>query len=233
MFDLLFLFPAMLLTIWAQFRVKGTYDRYARIGSSMGMTGSEVAEKILQEMGISNVSVEPVAGELTDHYDPSAKAVRLSEVVYGSTSLAAAAVAAHECGHVLQDVKGYKAMNMRAALFPVASLGSNIAPVLITIGFGLNLMAGLKVVGGISTLLIYVGIALFSASVLFHLVTLPVEFDASNRALRIIDELGILQGEENRGAKKVLDAAAFTYVATALYSVLQLAQLILSLSRRN
>jgi uncharacterized protein len=225
MFYLLFLVPAMLLMMWAQFRVKGTYDKYARVGSSMGMTGAEVAEKILQEMGINDVSVEPVAGELTDHYDPSAKAVRLSEVVYGSTSLAAAAVAAHECGHVLQDVKGYKPMNIRAALVPAANLGSNIGPLLIMLGFGLNAM------GGISTIFINIGIALFLGVVLFHIVTLPVEFDASNRALKLIDELGILQGEENRGAKKVLDAAALTYVATALYSILQLVQLLLS--RRN
>jgi uncharacterized protein len=208
--------------MWAQFRVKGTYQQYAQVGSSLGMTGAEVATKILQEMGINNVSVEPIAGELTDHYDPSAKAVRLSEVVYGSTSLAAAAVAAHECGHVIQDIKGYKPMNIRAALVPVANLGSNIGPLLIMLGFGLSAM------GGISTIFVDIGVVLFAGVVLFHLVTLPVEFDASNRALKLIDELGILQGEENRGAKKVLDAAALTYVATALYSALQLVQLLMS-----
>lgn len=208
--------------MWAQFRVKGTYQQYAQVGSSLGMTGAEVATKILQEMGINNVSVEPIPGELTDHYDPSAKAVRLSEVVYGSTSLAAAAVAAHECGHVLQDIRGYKPMNIRAALVPAANLGSNIGPLLIMLGFGLTAM------GSISEIFINIGIVLFLGVVLFHIVTLPVEFDASNRALKLIDELGILQGEENRGAKKVLDAAALTYVATALYSVLQLVQLLMS-----
>jgi uncharacterized protein len=222
MFYLLFLLPAMLLMMWAQFRVKGTYQQYAQVGSSLGMTGAEVATKILQEMGINNVSVEPIPGELTDHYDPSAKAVRLSEVVYGSTSLAAAAVAAHECGHVLQDIRGYKPMNIRAALVPAANLGSNIGPLLIMLGFGLTAM------GSISEIFINIGIVLFLGVVLFHIVTLPVEFDASNRALKLIDELGILQGEENRGAKKVLDAAALTYVATALYSVLQLVQLLMS-----
>jgi uncharacterized protein len=222
MLYLLLVIPGMLLTMWAQFQVKGTYDKYAQIDSNMGMTGAEVAAKILREMGIDNVSIEPVAGELTDHYDPSAKAVRLSEVVYGSTSLAAAAVAAHECGHVIQDVKGYKPMNVRAALVPVANLGSNIAPLLIMVGFGLN------AAGGFSTIFLDIGIVLFLGVVLFHVVTLPVEFDASSRALRLINDLGILQGEENRGAKKVLDAAAFTYVATALYSALQLLQLILS-----
>jgi uncharacterized protein len=214
-----------LLMLWAQFQVKGTYQRYAQVGSNMGMTGAQVAEKILREMGITNVSVEPIPGELTDHYDPSAKAVRLSEVVYDSTSLAAAAVAAHECGHVLQDVQGYKPMNIRAALVPAVGFGSNIGPILIMLGFGLGAM------GGISTLFINIGILLFSSVVLFHIVTLPVEFDASSRALRLINDLGILQGEEHRGAKKVLNAAALTYVATALYSVLQLIQLLLS--RRN
>jgi uncharacterized protein len=222
MFYLLFLVPAMLLTIWAQFRVKGTYDKYAQIGSSMGMTGAQVAEKILREMGIDNIAIEPVAGALTDHYDPSAKAVRLSEVVYDSTSLAAAAVAAHECGHVIQDVKGYKPMNIRAALVPVASLGSNIAPLLIMLGIGFS------AAGIFSGIITNIGIALFLGVVLFHIVTLPVEFDASNRALRLINDLGILQGEENQAAKKVLDAAAFTYVATALYSALQLIQLLMS-----
>ncbi|PSB52406.1 zinc metallopeptidase [Chamaesiphon polymorphus] len=225
MFSLLFLLPGMLLMLWAQFHVKGTYQKYAQVGSNMGMTGAQVAEKILREMGITNVSVEPIPGELTDHYDPSAKAVRLSEVVYDSTSLAAAAVAAHECGHVLQDVQGYKPMNIRAALVPAVGFGSNIGPILIMLGFGLGAM------GGISTLFINIGILLFSCVVLFHIVTLPVEFDASNRALRLINDLGILQGEEHRGAKKVLNAAALTYVATALYSVLQLIQLLLS--RRN
>jgi uncharacterized protein len=219
---LLFLLPGMLLMMWAQFHIKATYAKYAQIESSMGMTGAEVAETILKEMGIHNVAVEPIAGELTDHYDPTAKAVRLSEVVYGSRSLAAAAVAAHECGHVLQDVRGYKPMNMRAALVPVANLGSNISPWLIMGGFMLTAM------GGISTIFINVGIALFSGVVLFHIVTLPVEFDASSRALRLINELGILQGDENRAAKKVLNAAALTYVATTLYAVLQLAQLLLS-----
>jgi Zn-dependent membrane protease YugP len=182
------------------------------------MTGSQVAETILRRMGVDNVRIEPVGGELTDHYDPSAKAVRLSEVVYGSTSLAAAAVAAHECGHVLQDVQGYKPMNVRAALVPVANIGSNIGPLLVIVGIGLGAAGGI---------FINIGILIFLAVILFHVVTLPVEFDASSRALRLIDEFGILQGEENRGARKVLNAAALTYVATAFYAVLQLIQLLL------
>ncbi|MCL6435512.1 MAG: zinc metallopeptidase [Leptolyngbyaceae cyanobacterium HOT.MB2.61] len=211
----LILIPGIILVFWAQQRVQGTYYKYSRINSSMGMTGAEVAETILQRMGVQHVRVEPVAGELTDHYDPRAKAVRLSEVVYGSKSLAAAAVAAHECGHVLQDVQGYKPMNVRAALVPVANLGSNLGPILIVVGIFLGSMGGI---------FIQIGIALFVAVILFHIVTLPVEFDASSRALRLINQLGILQGDENKAARKVLNAAAFTYVATALYAILQLIQ---------
>jgi Zn-dependent membrane protease YugP len=211
----LLLIPGVILTFWAQMRVKGTYDKYSKIPSTMGMTGAEVAETILKRMGVTNVRVEPVAGELTDHYDPSAKAVRLSEVVYGSNSLAAAAVAAHECGHVLQDVQGYKPMNIRASLVPAANLGSSIGPMLIFVGFFLGAMGGV---------FIKIGMILFAAVILFHIVTLPVEFDASSRALKLINKLGILQGEENKAARKVLNAAAFTYVATALYAVLQLVQ---------
>lgn len=213
----LLLIPGMILVFWAQQRVQSTYRKYSEIPSRMGMTGAQVAKTILDRMGIYDVTVEHVPGELTDHYDPSAKAVRLSDVVYNSTSLAAAAVAAHECGHVLQDVKGYKPMNVRAALVPAVNLGANFGPILI--------MAGLFI--GAFKFLIPLGIALFAAVIIFHVVTLPVEFDASNRALRLIDEFGILQGEENQGARKVLNAAAFTYVATALYALLQLVQYIL------
>jgi len=218
----LILLPGTALMMWAQFRVQNTYRKYAQIQSSLGMTGSQVAETILRRMGVDNVRIEPVGGELTDHYDPSAKTVRLSEVVYGSTSLAAAAVAAHECGHVLQDVQGYKPMNVRAALVPAANIGSNIGPLLVIVGIGLGAAGGI---------FINIGILVFLAVILFHVVTLPVEFDASSRALRLIDEFGILQGEENRGARKVLNAAALTYVATAFYAVLQLIQLLLM--RRN
>ena len=221
----LLLIPGMLLMFWAQSQVKGTYRKYSRVSSSLGLTGAQVAEKILSAMGISSVSVELVEGELTDHYDPRANAVRLSQGIYHSTSLAAAAVAAHECGHVLQDRKGYTFMNVRASLVPAANLGSQLGPALVIIGIVLSSL------GGLSSLFINIGIFLFAAVILFHLVTLPVEFDASYRALKLIDRLDILQGEEKKGAKAVLQAAAWTYVATAVYAVLQLAQLIL-MSRR-
>ncbi|PZV11154.1 MAG: flagellar biosynthesis protein FlgM [Pseudanabaena sp.] len=217
----LILIPGMILMFWAQQRVKATYEKYANIRSSLGMTGAQVAQTILQRMGIYNVTVEQVAGELTDHYDPSAKAVRLSESAYASSSLAAAAIAAHECGHVLQDVRGYQFMNIRASLVPVANIGANFGPLMVMAGLFLSSL------GGLSVAFINIGIALFAGAILFHIVTLPVEFDASSRALKLIDELGILQGEENVGARKVLNAAAWTYVATAIYAALQLVQLLL------
>jgi uncharacterized protein len=218
----LLLIPGMLLMTWAQFHVKGTYQKYANVGSSLGMTGAEVAETILQQMGVQDVRVEAIPGELSDHYDPSARAVRLSEGVYGVASLSAAAIAAHECGHVLQDVQGYKPMNLRAALVPVANFGSQFSFYMVMGGLALA-SSGMLLGNTLAT----VGIALFSAAVLFHVVTLPVEFDASRRALKIINDLGILQGEENKAAKQVLSAAAFTYVATTIYYVLQLLQLLM------
>jgi Zn-dependent membrane protease YugP len=211
----------MILMFWAQHRVKATYEKYAEIQSSLGMTGAQVAKTILQRMGIHDVTVEQVEGQLTDHYDPSAKSVRLSESVYASSSLAAAAIAAHECGHVLQDIRGYQFMNIRASLVPVANIGANFGPLMVMAGLFLTSL------GSLSTVFINIGIILFAGAILFHIVTLPVEFDASSRALRLIDELGILQGEENRGARSVLNAAAWTYVATAIYAALQLVQLLL------
>ena len=223
----LILIPGTLLSLWAQNNIKSTYRRYAQVRSQMGMTGSQVAQTILNNMGITDVKVEAVRGELTDHYDPSAKAVRLSQGIYNSDSLAAAAVAAHECGHVLQDKKDYKFMNFRAALVPAANLGSKFAPMLVMGGIFLSAL------GTISIAFIYIGIALFLGVIAFHVITLPVEFDASRRALKLIDELNILQGEEHKGAKAVLDAAAWTYVATAFASLLQLAQYLLILNSRR
>ena len=205
---------------WAQYRVKATYEKYAEIQSSLGMTGAQVAKTILQRMGIHDVTIEQVEGQLTDHYDPSAQAVRLSESVYASSSLAAAAIAAHECGHVLQDERGYQFMNIRASLVPVANIGANFGPLIVMAGLFLTSL------GSLSTVFINIGIILFAGAILFHIVTLPVEFDASSRALRLIDELGILQGEESGGARSVLNAAAWTYVATAIYAALQLVQLL-------
>lgn len=219
---LLVAIPTGVLTVWAQSRVKGTYHKYSKIQSTMGMTGAQVAQTIMAKKGVRGVKVEPVAGELTDHYDPGAKAVRLSQGIYGSGSLSAAAVAAHECGHVLQDVEGYKFMNLRAALVPAVNVGSRIGPMLIMAGLIFNFLN-----------LAWLGVIFFASVLLFHVVTLPVEFDASRRALRLVDELGILQGEEHRGAKAVLSAAALTYVATAFTAFLNLLYYVILINRRR
>jgi uncharacterized protein len=223
----LLLVPGTALMLWAQSQIRGTYQHYSQVKSTLDMTGAEVAQAILQRMGVEDVAIEPIAGELTDHYDPTAKAVRLSEGIYSSTSLAAAAVAAHECGHVLQDKQGCTFMNIRATLVPAANLGSQLGPTLVILGLFASSL------GAISIWAINIGILLFAGVIAFHLVTLPVEFDASRRALKLIDELelidelGILQGDENKAAKSVLQAAAWTYVATAFYAVLQLIQLLI------
>ncbi|MGB3137350.1 MAG: zinc metallopeptidase [Nodosilinea sp.] len=214
--------PTAVLTFWAQNRVKSTYRKYSRIQSTMGMTGAQVAQTILTKKGVRGVKVEPIAGELTDHYDPGAKAVRLSQGIYGSESLSAAAVAAHECGHVLQDVEGYKFMNLRAALVPVINLGSRLGPMLIMAGLIFNLLN-----------VAWLGVVSFASVLLFHVVTLPVELDASRRALRLVDELGILQGEEKKGAQAVLSAAALTYLATAFTAFLNLLYYIVLINRRR
>jgi Zn-dependent membrane protease YugP len=215
------LVPGMLLMFWAQIQIKSTYGRYSQVASSLGVTGAQAARQILDNNGLRDIAVEAVPGELSDHYDPSAKAVRLSEGNFYSTSVAAVAVAAHECGHALQDAKGYWPMNVRAALVPVANIGSSVGPMLVMAGIFFSSFS----------FLVNIGILLFAAAFLFHVVTLPVEFDASSRALKLVDG-EMLQGEENQGARRVLTAAAWTYVATTLYSLLQLGQLLMLRNNR-
>jgi uncharacterized protein len=210
------LIPGMLLMFWAQMQIKSTYGRYSQVASSLGVTGAQAARQILDNHGLYDIAVEAVPGELSDHYDPSAKAVRLSEGNFYSNSVAAVAVAAHECGHALQDAKGYWPMNVRAALVPAANIGSSVGPMLVMAGIFFSSFS----------FLVNIGILLFAAALMFHVVTLPVEFDASNRALKLVDG-EMLQGEENQGARKVLTAAAWTYVATTIYSLLQLIQLLM------
>jgi Zn-dependent membrane protease YugP len=210
------LIPGMLLMFWAQMQIKSTYGRYSQVASSLGVTGAQAARQILDSHGLQDIAVEAVPGELSDHYDPSAKAVRLSEGNFYSNSVAAVAVAAHECGHALQDAKGYWPMNVRAALVPAANIGSSVGPMLVMAGIFFSSFS----------FLVNIGILLFAAALMFHVVTLPVEFDASSRALKLVDG-EMLQGEENQGAKKVLTAAAWTYVATTIYSLLQLIQLLM------
>lgn len=212
----------MILSVAAQGYVKSTYAKYSRVRSRSGLTGAQVAERILHQAGIYDVRVEHVAGNLTDHYDPRVKVVRLSDAVHNSTSVAAQAVAAHECGHVIQDASGYSALRFRNQLVPAAQFGANISWPLILVGFFLN-----------GQFLITFGILLFSLAVLFQLVTLPVEFNASSRALKILEQNGTLGSDEIGGSKKVLKAAALTYVAAAAASILQLIRLLLLFNRRN
>lgn len=204
----LFIGPALLVMIYAQLKVRSTYGKYSKVRSTRGTTGAEVANTLLRANNLTNIRVEQVKGELTDHYDPTKKVLRLSEGVYSSTSVAAVGIVAHEVGHAVQDAVGYAPMKVRATLVPVANIGSSIAPILLLIGI---LIASFQ--------LVVVGIVLFSAAVLFTLVTLPVEFNASRRALAMLQSGGLVSVEENVGAKAVLSAAALTYVAALMQAV--------------
>ena len=199
------------LTIWAQFKVKGTFNKWSKNPASSGITGAEVARRILDANGLHDVPVEPVPGKLTDHYDPMARAVRLSESVYYSNSIAAISVAAHECGHALQHRDAYGFLVLRHKMFPVVNFTSGVAPLLLIAGIifqALNHFA--------------LGILFFYAAVAFQLVTLPVEFNASSRAKDILVRQGFIRNIEERGVSKVLNAAAFTYVAATLVAVMEL-----------
>ena len=205
--------------------VKSTYSKYSRYRSMSNMTGAQAAERILNSAGIYDVSIRHVSGNLTDHYDPRNKTLNLSDSVYGSTSVAAVGVAAHECGHAIQHQKNYAPLTIRGALVPVANFGSTISWPLILIGLFFTSNTG--------TLLINLGILCFSFAVIFQLVTLPVEFNASRRALKILGNTGILNSEELPMTRKVLKAAALTYVASAAAAILQLLRLVLLFGGRN
>ena len=214
-----------LLSLWASAKVKSTYSRYAKVYSRSGLTGAEAAQQILKNAGIYGVRVEHISGNLTDHYDPKAKVLRLSDSVYGSRSVAAVGVAAHECGHAIQHANGYVPLRVRGAFVPVANIGSNLAWPLIIIGLIFR--------GSMSTVLIQAGIIMFSLAVLFQLITLPVEFNASHRAMQQLERTGILGGNELRDTRKVLTAAAMTYVASAASMILQLLRLIILFGGRR
>ena len=209
----------------ASARVKTTFHKYNRVRSMSGMTGAQAAERILHSVGIYDVSVQHVSGELTDHYDPRNKTLSLSDSTYGSTSVAAVGVAAHECGHAIQHQQDYAPLSIRSAIVPVANLGSFAAWPLILIGMFITSSTG--------SLLINIGILCFSLSVLFQLVTLPVEFNASSRAIHMLGQTGILREEELRGTRKVLGAAALTYVAGAAAAILQLLRLLILTNGRR
>lgn len=209
----------VVLCMLASNRVNSVFRKYDRVRSHTGMTGREAAERILRANGIYDVQVQHVSGRLTDHYDPRNKVLRLSDSTYASTSVAAIGVAAHECGHAVQHAIGYAPLQIRGALVPVANFGSTLSWPLILVGIFLN--------GQMSALLINLGILLFSGAVLFQLITLPVEFNASNRAVRALANSGMLYEEEVRQTKAVLGAAALTYVASAASMILQLLRLLI------
>ncbi len=209
----------------ASARVKSTYRKYSAYRSASGMTGAQAAERILHYAGIYDVTIHHVSGSLTDHYNPSQKTLNLSDDVYSSTSVAAIGVAAHECGHAIQHQQGYAPLSLRSAIVPVANIGSTLAWPLILIGLIFS--------SGTGSLMITIGILCFSAAVLFQLVTLPVEFNASARAMQILGQQGILSESELPYTKKVLSAAALTYVAGAAAAILQLLRLLLLVGGRR
>ncbi|MGG3562587.1 zinc metallopeptidase [Neobacillus rhizosphaerae] len=212
----------ILIPLWAQFRVKNTFSKYSRVPSSTYVRGAEVARQILNSNGLFNVAVEEGRGFLSDHYDPRTKTVRLSPENYHGHSIAAAAVAAHECGHALQDSEGYAFLRFRHALVPVANIGSNFSWILIMIGIFAHLSG-----------MLLLGIIFMAVAVLFQVITLPVEFNASNRAMNQVVSLGLVGNGEEREAKKVLNAAALTYVAAAAVAVLELLRLVLIFTGMN
>ena len=209
----------------ASARVKGTFNKYSQLRSMSGMNGAQVAQRVLQAAGIYDVQVRHVSGSLTDHYDPRTKTVNLSDPVYNATSVAALGVAAHECGHAIQHAKSDAPLSIRSALVPIANFGSMLAWPVILIGLLFNTRS--------SGLIIDIGILLFSAAVLFQLVTLPVEFDASRRALVMLRTQGILADDELRYTRRVLKSAALTYVASAAAAILQLLRIILITNGRR
>lgn len=212
----LLLVPALLLSLWAQFRVSSTFNRFSKVRASSGMTATQMAEQLLHAEGVYDVSVERTRGNLTDHYDPKNMVLRLSDSTANSTSVAALGVAAHEAGHVLQHRDGYAPLMLRTAAVPVVNIGSNLSWPLFLVGLIFSWEP-----------LLYAGIALFALAVLFAIITLPVEFNASKRALAALEANGYLQpGEEMRGARKVLSAAAMTYVASAFMAIMQLLRLL-------
>lgn len=214
--------PAMLVSLWAQIRVKGTYGKMSKLQNTRGLTGAQAAQRVLSYYGINDVRIEPVAGSLTDHYDPRDNVIRLSQGVYNASTIAAVGIACHEAGHAAQHAESYKPIAVRNAILPVANIGSSSGLWIAVIGLMLNW-----------TILVQIGIILYAFVALFQLVTLPVEFNASSRALKVIDETGMLQGEEYKGARKVLSAAAMTYVAALLVSIMSLLRLILRARSNN
>ena len=220
----IFMLPALIISLWAQFKVKTTFDKFSHVSNSKGLTGAQAAYRVLADNGITNVKIERISGSLSDHYDPKTNVIRLSETVYGSTSVSAIGVAAHEAGHAVQEAEKYAPMKFRAFLVPATNIGSSLSMPLI--------IAGL-LIPTYYQFFVQLGILFFSLSVLFQLVTLPVEFNASRRAIRALESGNLLYDQELDGAKKVLKAAAMTYLAASITAILSLIRLILIYGRRR
>jgi Zn-dependent membrane protease YugP len=228
---ILVLIPAMIFAFWAQFKVNSTFNKYAKVYNRRGLTGAEAARRVLDANGLYHVTVERVHGRLTDHYDPKANVIRLSDTVYGSTGIAAVGVAAHEAGHAVQHAQGYVPIKVRAAIIPLTRFGSFLAMPLFLIGIFMSYGSYLGY--GIGTIFMVTGILFFSFSTLFQLVTLPTEFNASARAMKALEDGGLLAADELPAAKATLSAAAMTYVAALASSLASLLRLILIFNRRR
>lgn len=223
---LILVLPAVIFSLWASIRVNTTFKKYSKIRSMRGITGAEAARRVLDANGLQHIRIEQIPGNLTDHYDPRSDVIRLSESVYGNTSIAAVGVACHEAGHAVQHAANYAPVKIRAAIIPVTNIGSRLAIPLIILGILLNSLASAPEF----LVIAYIGVACYGLCTLFQLVTLPTEFDASRRALRCIESYGILGSEEIGGARRVLTAAAMTYVAALAVSLMQLLRLFLMVS---
>ena len=223
---LILVLPAVIFSLWASIRVNTTFKKYSKIRSMRGITGAEAARRVLDANGLQHIRIEQIPGNLTDHYDPRSDVIRLSESVYGNTSVAAVGVACHEAAHAVQHAENYAPVKIRAAIIPVTNIGSRLAIPLIILGILLNSLASAPEF----LVIAYIGVACYGLCTLFQLVTLPTEFDASRRALRCIESYGILGSEEIGGARRVLTAAAMTYVAALAVSLMQLLRLFLMVS---
>ena len=219
--------PAVILSLWASWNVKRTFKKYAKVENSRGLTGADAARRVLDANGLRDVPVEHISGELSDHYDPAARIVRLSDSVWGSTSVAAVGVACHEVGHAIQNAQDYLPIKVRQAIIPATALGEKLSVPLLILGLLLSSYARVFIY------LAYAGVALYALCAVFQLVTLPTEFDASRRALVSIQDMELLDGEEFTGAKKVLNAAALTYVAALATTLMQLLRFVILVNDRK
>jgi uncharacterized protein len=223
---LLFALPGLILGLWAQYRVKGAFNKYSKVQTMRGITGAQVARTLLDEQGLTHVAIEETQGRLSDHYDPRSQVLRLSPEVYRTPSIAAAGIAAHEMGHALQDASRYGPLKVRSALVPATQFTSRLAPMLFMAGFLLLMFTQTE----IGLYIAWAGVALFAVAVIFTLITLPVEFNATKRAKTLLVSSGVLVGNEMEGVNKVLDAAALTYVAAAVAAIGQLLYYVMLLS---